>query len=51
VALSVAVLATRRNRATLSGGSATHAIHAPLGHTRTGAPSIVSVASPVPTEP
>src|SRR5215218_11269533 len=39
------------NRMRLSSGSGTQASQAPLGQTRTGYELMVSVASPVPTEP
>ena len=43
--------ASKRKRMTLSAGSGIQASHAPLGHTRTGIPLIVSFASPVPIDP
>jgi hypothetical protein len=45
------VAASILNRIRLSGGSETQASQAPLGHTRTVCPLIVTLATPVPAEP
>ena len=50
-ALSRGVRATMSNCITLSGGKAIQPIHAPLGQTRTGAPLMVTIASPLPALP